>query len=193
MHRNPPTQETKTCRDCHKSLPATTEYFFMGRASLAPRCKSCANIMQQRWRRANPDKVRAQKRRARARKPKHPRPPKPPKPVREPRVPKPSRKKRVRRGMVYVVTDHRGHYKIGCAGNPDDRLIELQIGNPFKLSILFLFQCSDMDARERQIQAHFEDKRMMGEWFALDEHDLHALTNFDDEYAPRMGQDADDL
>lgn len=52
-----------------------------------------------------------------------------------------------RRAMVYVISDGSGYVKIGVAENVNDRLLQLQTGNPRELKVLYSF--STRGARKR--------------------------------------------
>ena len=70
---------------------------------------------------------------------------------------------------VYFITD--GVYmKIGVAGDITRRLLELQTGNARKLIILMDIEYKNRTAAfvsEGSFHKHFEDKRLVGEWFDI--------------------------
>lgn len=53
--------------------------------------------------------------------------------------------------------------KIGYAGNPKSRLADLQIGQPFQLTLLHVWQGD----YERELHHRFAPQRVRGEWFDL--------------------------
>ena len=70
--------------------------------------------------------------------------------------------------FVYFVTDNQGHIKIGKANDPNARMKELQIGNPYPLSqILNIYVESEAMAFEMEnaIHKHLRNFQMEGEWF----------------------------
>ena len=62
----------------------------------------------------------------------------------------------------------RGPIKIGVAKNVENRMADLQIGNPYKLDLLAKIQCGskakayDLENRLHRVYAR---KRIRGEWF----------------------------
>jgi hypothetical protein len=62
----------KTCRICGETKPRDDFYRRAGASDgLFSKCKACAAAYTREWRRRNPEKVRAQKRRGRARQPEY--------------------------------------------------------------------------------------------------------------------------
>jgi hypothetical protein len=72
---------------------------------------------------------------------------------------------------IYAVAfSPRGPTKIGYADNPIQRLIALQIGNPYRLRIYFaakLVTERDICLVESAIHNHLKDHCLMGEWFGI--------------------------
>lgn len=72
---------------------------------------------------------------------------------------------------VYLIHQTESAYiKIGIADDPNDRLRQLQIGNPQLLYIAYLIECSNRDSAirvEHALHAIFAKKRIHGEWFDL--------------------------
>jgi hypothetical protein len=67
---------------------------------------------------------------------------------------------------LYFIGD--GTYvKIGIAGNPEHRLIELQCGQPRDLTILAVLPCRHAARLERLVHGAMTDHRARGEWFRL--------------------------
>ncbi len=58
--------------------------------------------------------------------------------------------------------------KIGKAGNPEKRMLDLQVGCPVKLEMLGTIQCRDSKEAtktERAMHKRFKSRRAIGEWF----------------------------
>ena len=68
--------------------------------------------------------------------------------------------------MIYLIVsvDH-GFCKIGYSKNPEKRLLEIQTGNPYRLSLLSVIE-GDVST-ERELHKRFVDLRVGGEWFLL--------------------------
>lgn len=77
-----------------------------------------------------------------------------------------------KRGWIYVLDDHMGHFKIGCAAVLDKRIKQLAIQLPFSVSIAYCFQADAYQAVERDLHRHFKHRRLKGEWFELDTEDF---------------------
>ena len=70
--------------------------------------------------------------------------------------------------FVYFISDGHGHMKIGKADNTNDRMKELQIGNPFRLhQVLNIMVASPELAyeMEKTLHKYFKNYQMEGEWF----------------------------
>ena len=68
--------------------------------------------------------------------------------------------------MVYLITDRKNNKcKIGYSGAPEKRLLQLQTGNPFQLSL----EKTIPGTIEEEFRIHkiFEFYRLEGEWFEL--------------------------
>lgn len=67
--------------------------------------------------------------------------------------------------MIYFIQgDRGGPIKIGCAGNPWQRLATLQTGNPTKLAVVAVIPGDR--AEEAALHIRFAASRGQGEWFA---------------------------
>ena len=73
--------------------------------------------------------------------------------------------------MIYFISDGHNHVKIGVAEEPQKRIKELQIGNPYKLEIKVTWEirrqickCGDYGV-ERFLHKILDDFRLEGEWF----------------------------
>ena len=77
--------------------------------------------------------------------------------------------------MVYVITDGSGYVKIGVAKNVEERMRQLQTGNPHELKIIKTFDVDDDLKAESMLHRHFSDRRAkepiwthFTEWFSAD-------------------------
>ena len=76
--------------------------------------------------------------------------------------------------MIYFIKSESGHVKIGYTrNNVEGRLISLQVGNPFKLSILKTIDFPQ--SQETLIHQNFDSARCQGEWFLLTEDILNFI------------------
>lgn len=80
-------------------------------------------------------------------------------------------------GYVYIIKSN-GLYKIGRAWNLVRRLDQLRTAAPF-LKEIHSIRSRESHDLERWLHAHFSHKRIVGEWFALDEDDLDFITTVD--------------
>lgn len=81
-----------------------------------------------------------------------------------------------RNGYVYVLRQVNGiHYKIGHTNNPTKRKNTFNVKLPFPVEFDVLIKTDDRYSLERQLHQQFADKRVNGEWFALDVDDLEAI------------------
>ena len=74
-----------------------------------------------------------------------------------------------RAGYVYAIHSHGPFYKIGCSFDVNQRLATLQTGNPLKLRIVGTFKVDDVYSLEEKIHKLLDDRRINGEWFAMDD------------------------
>ncbi len=84
---------------------------------------------------------------------------------------------------LYVIGDGRGHFKIGITSRDGAvRLAELQVGNPYKLTIVFQFELVESVNREVETWLHetFDHKRTSAgnEWFSLDANDIEKIESY---------------
>ena len=56
-------------------------------------------------------------------------------------------------------------YKIGVATNPDDRVKQLQTGNPNPIELLGKWDSENAESIEKRLHALFYIERGIGEWF----------------------------
>jgi hypothetical protein len=81
-------------------------------------------------------------------------------------------------GFVYVIFFHTGSetfYKIGLANHLDGRLKSHQCSNPFEVRVAIAYFVPNMRVEERTLHQLFAAKRVRGEWFTLERHDLEAI------------------
>jgi len=66
--------------------------------------------------------------------------------------------------MIYLITNReKGICKIGFSNNPEKRLLQLQTGNPYKLTLECTIDGS-IDL-ERELHEQFKSLSLVGEWF----------------------------
>ena len=80
---------------------------------------------------------------------------------------------RDRTGYVYLIKSYDDFYKIGQAINPRQRMNGFQM--PYKPKLIHTIPVTDMDWSERYLHRKFAHKRVDGEWFALDSHDVNYI------------------
>lgn len=79
---------------------------------------------------------------------------------------------------IYLIKGtHNGSskYKIGKADNPIDRIKMFNVKIPFDIETIFTFCIKDSLSFEKHLHNHFSDKRLVGEWFDLDDNDILEL------------------
>lgn len=80
--------------------------------------------------------------------------------------------------IYLITTEYFGKrvYKIGRTQRPiEKRLNELRTSNANPLEVLFVYQTDWGLQVEKRLHRHFNDKRMEGEWFNLDENDVSEI------------------
>lgn len=78
-------------------------------------------------------------------------------------------------GYVYLLKSENGHYKIGKAKNPDNRLKTFTVKLPFKVEYVCTIQTVDMRELEQALHEQFAAKRIDGEWFDLATEDIEYI------------------
>jgi hypothetical protein len=79
--------------------------------------------------------------------------------------------KQYRTPAIYLVKCNE-YYKIGRSNSILDRIRVMEIGNPYKLELVF-FARTDKDLEvEKMLHKTFEHKRIKGEWFCLSDSDI---------------------
>lgn len=70
--------------------------------------------------------------------------------------------------FVYIIGSSRdGPLKVGIASHPPGRLGELQVGNPNRLRLYWVYACPHGKEYEPLIHRILAPHRMAGEWFAV--------------------------
>ncbi len=85
--------------------------------------------------------------------------------------------KRNGNGAVYIVKAPSGLYKIGASVAVNHRLQGLQTGTAEPLELVHVIETKQYThfALERKLHERLSRKRVRGEWFSLDKHDVAAL------------------
>jgi hypothetical protein len=78
-------------------------------------------------------------------------------------------------GYVYLIKSPSGHYKIGRAIDPHDRVRTFGVQLPFEVEIIALIQTDDYVRLEKSLHAYFESQRVNGEWFNLSPADVEYI------------------
>ena len=80
-------------------------------------------------------------------------------------------------GKMYLL-ECNGLYKIGVTTRSmKNRIKDLQTGNPYIISLVFHKACINYIDMEKYFHNKFADKRLVGEWFALDKKDIEYVMN----------------
>jgi hypothetical protein len=82
-------------------------------------------------------------------------------------------------GYVYLICDPSSDaFKIGVTNKKiDKRIKKLQTGNPEELFISSFYECEYPFRLEKMLHTKFSNKRMHGEWFSLNSHDIGQFRN----------------
>lgn len=76
-------------------------------------------------------------------------------------------------GYVYFVQEYmNGSFKIGKTKNLEKRMNIFGVKLPFENKLIFLIKTGNHHQTEVAFHKHFSDKRLEGEWFALNKEDL---------------------
>lgn len=81
----------------------------------------------------------------------------------------------IKGGYVYLMRSTLGDYKIGCSARPQNRLMTFGVTLPYPVELIHLIYSPDMYRTEQELHARFQDKRIAGEWFKLDEGDVAVI------------------
>lgn len=71
-------------------------------------------------------------------------------------------------------------YKIGKSSEPKKRLKKMGVKLPFPIEVMHLIRTDDMSKCERALHIEYDDKRLEGEWFELDERDVKDILIIDE-------------
>ncbi len=95
-------------------------------------------------------------------------------------------------GSVYVLYSESNGVKIGCATDVAKRVQSIAAFLPFEVHLVHTIPTSDMYRLENAIHRYYEmaGKRLNGEWFRLDAHDLQAIQRVSASDADRIFNDA---
>lgn len=76
-------------------------------------------------------------------------------------------------GKVYLIGTENDQYKIGMTrGAVNERIEQLQVGNPLTLEFVNEFETRHFKRVEKWLHKVYASKRMEGEWFDLNEEDV---------------------
>jgi hypothetical protein len=78
-------------------------------------------------------------------------------------------------GFVYLLRGHPGEYKVGYTKLVDRRLTELGATSSVEQKLIHEIKTDDPSGVEAYWHKRFQDKRMRGEWFRLNPHDVKAF------------------
>lgn len=85
-----------------------------------------------------------------------------------------------RAGFVYVIylddSANERFYKIGMAATFGARFQSHQCSSPFDICVACAYYVGNMRQEERELHAHFANKRVRGEWFRLSNDDLELIS-----------------
>ncbi len=84
-----------------------------------------------------------------------------------------------RKGFVYILEGQGGAYKIGRTFNPHERLKSWQTKMPYPPAHLHTIACENCIKAEIQLHKMYAEKRVNGEWFALNAEDVAYLKAID--------------
>lgn len=82
--------------------------------------------------------------------------------------------------IVYLICDAaNGYFKIGVTrGSIARRMKKLQTGNPTELFLTKCFKTETPFYLEKSLHLHFQSKKVLNEWFALDNDDIKEFIPF---------------
>lgn len=79
-------------------------------------------------------------------------------------------------GWIYVIRERSdGHYKIGKAKDAELRTATFEVKLPFKIEPVCKIPAANRHQLERELHDMFADRRVGGEWFALEDADVAFL------------------
>lgn len=78
--------------------------------------------------------------------------------------------------FLYVVkVENTNYYKVGMANDPLNRLITLQIGNPYRLELISAVYSEQAYEKEQAIHKRLDKYRIRGEWFELTDSQVRTI------------------
>ena len=83
-------------------------------------------------------------------------------------------------GYIYLVRAESGEYKIGRSKNVSARMKNFATLAPFSFELIHTFPAHIFWKAERNLQNHFHDKRIKGEWYRLDQIDVEVICRISD-------------
>ena len=83
---------------------------------------------------------------------------------------------------IYLVRSD-GYIKIGYTFDILNRLGGLQLGNPKRLELVYTHKVLEVKILEERLHQKFSEKRVLGEWFLLNERDVNEAINYIQTYA----------
>jgi|SRR5581483_5586824 len=85
--------------------------------------------------------------------------------------------KKTRNGFVYFIIESpfQDRAKIGRAKNPQQRLAQLQTGNPLPLKVHQTIETSDAPKLEADIHRHLKARNIKNEWYAISLHEINIV------------------
>jgi len=87
--------------------------------------------------------------------------------------------KKTKTGYVYLLhAPSLDAYKIGKAKDVDARIKAFSIEMPMEIQCVFTAKSSEYDVDEKKLHKLFEEKRLIGEWFRLDNDDVNCIKNY---------------
>lgn len=79
------------------------------------------------------------------------------------------------KGVVYILKNEKGYYKIGYTTRPiKERITTFKISNP-DIELVKVIQAENARLKEKQLHEQFSHKRITGEWFNLNKNELKKL------------------
>ena len=89
-------------------------------------------------------------------------------------------------GHIYLMKSENGYYKIGRALDVDKRNKEHMRDYPLVITVLHSFFSRNYIKAESYLLKMFADKKLQGEWFALEKSDVDFIMGITDEIAQRL-------
>lgn len=74
------------------------------------------------------------------------------------------------------------YYKIGVSKNTKNRIKNLSTGNHLDVNVIKEIKSEFPTKLEKRLHKHFENKKIKGEWFSLNQADLEAFDSICDKY-----------